>query len=154
MKKVYETVSELLLPAAVFLAVMAILAGAAVFNRIGKRMEVPGEDYALMGDTQAVQSLCERESPKIWCAGKKRWNAGEVISVSEVFASADAEGNGLEVTVVDITDQDGISEAGCYQEETGQAVFPVRGVYTFSLLAMDGERKRSIERISLLVDGK
>ena len=39
MKKVFEAAADMVLPAVVFLAIVLILVGAALFDRIGKRME-------------------------------------------------------------------------------------------------------------------
>lgn len=154
MKKVYQAVSEMILPGIVFAAVMSILVGAALFARIGGRMETEAEDYSRMADTQAVQALCERELPVIRCVGRKRWDDGESIFVPEVFAASDAEGNNIEVAVIDITDQNGNSAMGCYSKETKEAVFSARGVYTFLISATDGQQKRSTGRFSILVDRK
>ncbi len=152
MHKVYQVMSDIILPGTVFLAVLAILVGAALLSGIGKRMEAPQEDFSQMADVQAVESLCERELPDIRCVQKKRWDAGEHILVPQVFTAADADGNKIEVSVLDITDQDGASAMGFYKKENGLAVFPKRGVYTFLLAAEDGEQKRCTKWISLLVD--
>lgn len=154
MKKLYQAVSEMIIPGIVFAAVVSILVGAALFARIGGRMQTEGEDFSQMADTQAVQALCERELPVIQCVGKKRWDAGECILVREVFKAIDMDGNIIEPVVLDIIDQDGDSAMGCYNKETGQAIFPARGVYTFLLSATDEQRKRSTGRISLLVDSR
>lgn len=142
----------MILPAAVLSAVLAILAGTAIFSRIGERMEVQGENYALAEDARTVQSLCGTKEPQIQYVGKKIWSVGEGITVPEAFVAAGADGSKAEVTVLDIIDQDGASVLECYRKETGQAVFPDRGVYTFSLRAMDAQRKRGYKKVSLLVD--
>lgn len=154
MKRALEEVSDMVLPAVVFLAIASIIIGSTIFNRIGKRMESQREDFSQMSDSQTVQALCGREAPIIQCIGKKRWDIGENILVAEVFAAVDAEGNKVDVTVLDITDQDGTSAMEFFQKDSGQAVFSKRGVYTFSLVAMDGQRKRGMGRFSILVDGK
>ena len=154
MKKVYQAVSEMVLPAIVFSAVVSILVGAALFARIGGRMETAGEDFSQMADAQTVQALCERELPIIQCVGKKRWEAGECILVREVFTALDMDGNFIEPVVLDIIDQDGESAMECYNKEIGQVKFPARGIYTFLLSATDDQRKRSAVKISLLVDGR
>lgn len=154
MKEVFEAVPDMVLPAVVFLAIVSILVGAALFDKIGKRMESEGEDFTRMSDSQAVQDLCERESPLIQCIGKKRWDVGEKIAVAKIFAAADAEGNSVDVMVLDITDQDGFSVIESYQKDTGHAVFSRRGVYTFSLAAMDGQRKRGTGKFAVLIDGE
>lgn len=154
MKKVFEAVPDMILPAVVFLAVVSILVGAALFGKIGERMESQGENFSHMTDSKTIQALCEREAPIIQCIGKKRWNAGEKIPVAEVFAAADTDGNKVDIAVLDITDQDGVSVIEDYQKDSGQAVFSRRGVYTFSLAAIDEQRKRGTGRFSILVDGK
>lgn len=154
MKKVFETVSAMVLPAVVFLAIVSILVGAALFGKIGERMDIQGEDFSQMPDSQTIQDLCEREIPVIQCVGKKRWAVGESIPVAQIFAAADAEGNKADIAVLDITDQNGDSAMEYYQKDTGQAVFSARGVYTFSLAAIDGQRKRGTGRFSVVVDGR
>jgi len=154
MKKVYQAVSEMVLPAIVFSAVVSILVGAALFARIGGRMETAGEDFSQMADAQTVQALCERELPIIQCVGKKRCETGECILVREVFTALDMDGNFIEPVVLDIIDQDGESAMECYNKEIGQVIFPARGIYTFLLSATDEQRKRSAVKISLLVDGR
>lgn len=152
MKKVYQVMSDMILPSIVFAAVVSILIGTALFARIGGRMDTGGEDFSRMADTETIEGLCERELPLIKCVGKKRWDVGECIMMSEVFAGADTEGNHVELVVLDITDQNGASVMECYNKETGQAIFSARGVYTFLLSATDRQQKRSTGMISLLVD--
>ncbi len=152
MKKINETVLNLILPAVVFLGVMAILAEGALVGKIGKRMDVQREDFSQMEDARTVEELCERNEPTIQCVGKKLWRVGEVLSIPAVFKARDAEGGNLNITVEDIINQDGASVMECYQEQTNQAVFARRGVYTFSLIAMDKQRKICKQMISVLVD--
>lgn len=152
MKKIYETVSDMILPAIVFLAIMAILAGSSLFHKIGKRMEVQGKEFQQMEDVKAVQAVCERDAPEIQCIGKKLWDVGQAIPVSGIFEALDAEGNKIDIQVTDIRYQDGSSAMECYRKDTGQAVFLRRGMYTFSLAATDGQRKNNEKKISILVD--
>lgn len=154
MKKVYGTIADIILPAVVLAGVIAIFVGASLFGTIGKRMEVQGEDFSMMEDSQAVQVLCDRDEPVIRCVGKKLWDVGEILSVSGNFSAVDAEGGEIAASVLDIINQDGISVMECYQKESGQAVFTQRGVYTFLLEAMDGEQKKTTKRFSILVDGR
>lgn len=152
MKEINETVLQMILPAIVFLGVMAILAGGVIFGKIGKRMDVQGEDFSQMEDTRVVKELCERGEPTIRCDGKKLWGVGEILFIPAVFTAKDTEGGNIDITVADIINQDGASVMECYQEQTNQAVFSRRGIYTFSLTAMDGQRKICKEMISVLVD--
>lgn len=152
MKRINEMVLNMILPAIVFLGVMTILVGGAMFSKIGKRMEVRGEDFSQMEDTRMMEVLCQRDEPTIQYVAKKRWSVGETLSIPAVFAAKDAEGDEIEITVTDIINQDGISVMECYQEQTNQVVFSRRGIYTFSLVAIDGQRKVCMEKISVLVD--
>lgn len=154
MKKIFNAMSDLVLPAVVFLAVAAILTGVSLFYKIGKRIEVKEEDFSQMQDRSIMQMLCEREAPTIRCVGKKLWNIGEILTVSAVFAAEDAEAGQVEVSVLDITNQDGDSVMECYRKDLGQVIFLQRGVYTFSLAAMDGQRKTGTEEISIIVDAR
>lgn len=154
MKNIYRTISDVILPAVVFAALMAILIGASLFGKIGKRMEVSGEDFSVMEDSQEVQRLCHREEPVIQCVGKKLWNVGECISVTEIFTAVDAEDKAVDVIVRDITNQEGVSVMECYRSESRQASFAQRGVYTFLLEAVDAEQKAGRKRFSILVDNR
>lgn len=154
MKKIYGAISDIMLPAVVFAALIAIFMGVSLFGEIGKRMEVYEEDFSMMEDSQAVQTLCNREEPVIQCVGKKLWSAGECIPVTGVFTAADEEGRAVDVAVLDITNQEGISVMECYRKDSGQAVFVRRGVYTFLLEAVDAEQKRGRKSISILVDSR
>ncbi len=154
MEKIYEAVSDMILPGVVFAALAAIFIAISLFGRIGKRMETESEDFSCMADTQAVEAVCEREAPRIQCTGKKVWNTGEAIMTDHLFSAADAEGGELDVLIADITDHKGGSVLHCYQENAKQAVFHQSGVYTFSLKAMDREQKISTEKISIIVDDR
>ncbi len=154
MKKLYEAVSDMILPGIVFVAVTAILTGAAVFGKIGNSMKADGDDFSHMADTQAVEAVCGRQEPRIQCIGKKVWKAGESVSIYNVFSAADENGSSLKLMVSDIISENGDSVLNCYHESTGQAVFPKRGAYTFCLETMDSERKISKERMLILVDDR
>lgn len=154
MKKTFGTVFDIILPAVVFAAVIAIFAGASLFGKIGKRMEVPGENFAVMKDSQAVQVLCNRDEPVIQCIGKKLWSVGETISISGIFAAVDAEGEEVDLAVLDITNQEGISVMECYKKDSGQVVFVQRGIYTFLLEATDKEQKKATKRSAILIDSR
>lgn len=152
MKRINEAVLNMIFPAIVFLGVMAILVGGAMFSKIGKRMEVQEENFSQMEDTRMLEMLCQRDEPTIRYIAKKRWSVGETLSVPAAFAAKDAEGNEIKITVTDIINQDGISVMEWYQEQADQVVFSRRGIYTFSLAATDGQRKVCKEKISVLVD--
>lgn len=154
MNKIYGTISDIILPAVVFAALTAILAGASLFAGIGKRMEVSGEDFSVMEDSQSVQRLCDRQEPVIQCVGKKLWKPGETLPVNGIFTAVDAEGRPVDVAVLDITDQEGASVMECYRSESRQAAFTQKGVYTFLLEAVDAEQKRGRKRISMLIDNR
>lgn len=152
MKKVYETAADMILSGIVFAALIAIILGAALFEKAGRRMKVESEDFSVMKDTLAVEAVCQRKTPSIRCAGKKVWELGEPVFVRQAFAAEDAEGNSLAVRVLDIINHEGTSVLECYQKETDVATFSQRGVYTFSLKAVDQERKSKVEQITILVD--
>ena len=152
MNRVFQELSGWIVTVLVFAALTVILAGGSLLERIGQRLEVQGEDFSRMADSEAVAAVCERKEPVIHFIGKRVWEAGESISVSQVFEAVDAEGTKLDLTVLDITDQEGNSVIGCYREGMQQAIFLERGVYTFLLKAIDRERKSCTEKISILID--
>lgn len=152
MDKLFRELSGWIVTALVFAAVTVILVGSSLLEKVGRRMEVQGEDFSHMSDCEAVASVCERKEPMICCIGKRVWETGENISVSQIFEAIDAEGTKLEITVMDITDQEGNSVIGCYREDVQQAVFFEQGIYTFLLKAMDKERKSCTEKRCILID--
>lgn len=152
MNKVFRELSGWLVAALVFAAVAAILTGGSLLENVGRRMEVQEEDFSSMADSKAVAAVCERKEPIIRCIGEKIWSAGENISISQVFEAEDAEGRELEITVIDITDQEGNSVINCYREDIQQAVFWEKGIYTFLLKAIDKERKTCTEKMPILID--
>lgn len=154
MKKIFGTMSDMVLPAVVFIAITAVIAGAALFSKAGQRMDVEGEDFSDSADTGTMEDICEREAPVITYTGKKVWNTGEVILTDNVFRAEDADGSSVEVEVMDITDRDGNSVMDCFRETDKSAVFGEKGVYSFRLSAMDSERKNTTKRISLVVDDR
>ncbi len=154
MKRIFGTISDLILPAIIFAAVMAFLVSASFLGRIGKRMEGKTEDFSDMADTAAIGVLCEREEPQIRCVGKRVWNVGEILSIPEIFHAVDTDGGNLSVTVANIIDQNGDSVMDCYHKQKQEAVFSKKGAYTFFLMAMDKERKSGTEIVSVLVDGR
>lgn len=152
MNKVFQELSGWVVTAIAFAAITAILTGGSLLERVGRRMEIQGEDFSHMADSEAVAAVCEREEPVIRCIGKKVWAVGESISVSQVFEAIDTEGTKLDIAVHDITDYRGNSVIGCYRDDIQQAVFWERGVYTFLLKAIDRERKSCTEKMSILID--
>lgn len=154
MKKIYESMSDMILPAVVFIGIIAIIAGAALLTKTGQRMDVEGEDFSGSADTGAIADICEREAPTITYTGKKVWNTGETILIASVFQAEDTDGDPVEVEVKDITGQDGNSAMDCFQETDKSVVFAEKGVYSFRLTAMDAERKSCTKRISIVVDSR
>ena len=154
MEKVYEIVSDMILPGFVFALLAVIFIVISPLGKIGERVDGAGEDFSNMADTQAVEAVCNRVAPQIERIGKKVWKPGELIMITDLFAAADAEGRKLDFLVTDITDQNGGSALNCYQESGKQAVFQQSGVYTFCLKTMDRERKISTEQFAILVDDR
>lgn len=154
MKKLYESVSDMIFPGIVCTAVTSIFIGTALFGRIGDRMAVESENFSHMADTQALEAVCKRKAPVIQCAEKRVWRPGESILISRLYSAVDEEGKNLQCVVSDIKNQNGDSVMDCFQESTGQAVFVQRGVYTFYLKTMDKERKISEETMVILVDDR
>lgn len=152
MNRVFQELSGWIVTAIVFAALTVILAGGSLLERVGQRLEVQGEDFSRMADSEAVAAVCERKEPRIRCIGKRVRQTGESISVSQMFEAVDTQGTKLELTVMDIFDQEGNSVIGCYREDLQQAVFWERGIYTFWLKTMDKERKSCTEKISILID--
>lgn len=152
MKKVFEMVSDMILPGIIFISIVAILTGGALLSKAGQRMDVEKEDFSNSKDTGAVADVCAREEPTITCVGKKNWNIGEAIRINDVFQAVDTEGNPLTVKLADITDESGNSVMGSYQEATQTAAFSHEGIYTFHLKAIDSERKTTEAKFSFAVD--
>ncbi len=154
MKKIFEAMSGMILPAVAFAAIAAILTGSAMLSKMGQRMDTKAENFLNYADTSAVAGVCERKAPEIIYTGKKVWSAGEPILIGDVFLAKDAEGNHVPVEVEDITNKDGHSAMENYQEAGNKAVFQDRGVYTFHVSALDNERKTGRRQTSIVVDGR
>lgn len=154
MKKIFEMVSDMILPGIIFVSIIAVITGGALLSKAGQRMDVEKEDFSNSKDTGAVADICAREGPAITCVGKKNWNTGEVLHINTVFWATDKDGNLLTVKAVDITDETGNSVMDSYQASTRTAVFSRRGVYTFHLSTMDSERKKAEAKFSVTVDGR
>lgn len=154
MKKLYGAISDIIMPGIAFAAIVAILAGGALLQKTGQRMDVDAEDFSGYADTEAVDAACRREGPSISCTGKKIWGAGEPIPIDSLFLSTDMEGNRIQTDVTGITDEDGNSAMDSYQEASRTALFKDRGVYTFHLSALDSERKETLKKVSIVVDGR
>lgn len=152
MNSVFQELSRWIVTAIVFAALTVILTGGSLLEKIGQRLEVQGEDFSRMADSEAVAAVCERKEPVIHFIGKRVWETGESISMSQVFEAVDAEGTKLEITVLDITDQEGNCVIDYYREDMQQAIFLERGIYTFLLKAIDRERKTCTEKMSILID--
>lgn len=152
MKKIFETVSDMIVPGIIFAALVASITAGALLTRTGQRMEAPKQSFSGSADTAATEAACEREEPTILCIGKKNWKTGQTISAGSVFLATDAEGNALAVKVHDITDADGNSAIGCYQKTSHTATFTRSGIYTFHLKAIDSERKTAEASFSIAVD--
>lgn len=154
MKKVFEMVSDMIIPGIIFVSIVAVVTGGALFSKVGQRMEAEKEDFSNSADTGAVENICARKEPTITCTGKRIWKKGEIIRINNVFQAADAEGQALTVKVKDIIDESGTSVIGQYQASSHTASFSSRGVYTFHLKAMDSERKTAEMKISFTVDNR
>lgn len=152
MNRVFQELSGWIVTAIVFAALTVILTGGSLLEKIGQCLEVQGEDFSRMADSEAVAAVCKRKEPVIHFIGKRVWEAGESISMYQVFEAVDAEGAKLEIIVLDITDQEGNCVIDCYREDMQQAIFLERGVYTFLLKAIDRERKTCTEKMSILID--
>lgn len=154
MKKVFETMSDMIIPGLIFVSIVVVIAGGALFTRVGQRMDVEGDDFSNCIDTGAVENVCAREQPTIKCVGKKNWGVGETIQIDSIFLATDTEGNQISVRLKDITDETGTSVMDRYKESDKTASFQRRGIYTFHLSAIDGERKEAAIKTALVVDGR
>lgn len=154
MKKVYENISDMLIPGIIFIFIMAILTGATLFSKLGERMQEETESFSDCADTKETEKICNRTEPQIAYAGRKIWNTGEVISIKDTFPAKDAEGNPLDVEVREITDVEGNDVTDSYRATEHTAVFSHRGIYTFRIHTMDRERKTAAKKFSLVVDGR
>ncbi len=154
MKKIYETVADMVFPGMIFTGLMVVFVGVSLFGNLGKRMKAEKEDFSHMADSLAMEVVCNRKEPVIQCIGEKVWRIEETVDISEVFLAKDEEGTCLKIKVLDIKDQDGNNAMDCYHKEKQQAVFSQRGIYTFSLEAMDRERKIGKKHISIVVDDR
>ena len=54
MKKVYETAADMILSGIVFAALIAIILGAALLDKAGRRMKVESEDFSVMEESMGA----------------------------------------------------------------------------------------------------
>ena len=152
MRKVFESISDFILPAVVFIAITAILTGTALFSKMGQRMQEEKEDFSNFQDAGAIKEICEREEPVIVYTGKKVFQTGESISVGTLFTAT--EGSGISVEVEEITNEAGEDVMGNYDENIKTVSFSQRGIYTFTIYTMDHERKAASRKFSIAVDSR
>lgn len=154
MKKILEMTSDMIIPAIIFVSIIAVIAGGALLTKAGQRMDAEKQEYTNCIDTGAVDGICARNEPTITCIGRKNWKTGEAIRIDSVFRAKDEEGRTLTIKVQDITDETGNSAMDRYQETSRTATFSRRGIYTLRLIAMDSERKTATASFSLAVDDR
>lgn len=154
MKKIFESVSDIVIPCIIFASIAAILVEGSLLSKAGKRMDVEKQNFTDCKDTKAIENLCAREKPTITCIGKKIWETRETIHINHVFQAIDAEGQALSLKVKDITDESGASVMDRYHAASQTASFTDTGIYTFHLKTMDRERKTATMRFSFVIDNR
>lgn len=155
MKIMMETTAGLILSGIVLVAVIFLFTGTEqpLLRQIGQRMQTETTDYSAYQDKQILYEACQREAPKIWYKQEIHWKAGEQIAVGQAFGARDADGNSTELKVEDIVDVHGNSLIDQYQKEDATISLSA-GSYIFTLKAIDSQKKVTVERIALVVDGK
>lgn len=154
MKKIFDMVSDMIVPGIIFTALVASITAGALLTKTGQRMEAPKQSFSGSADTAATEESCAREAPVIACTGKTNWKTGETIHVDSIFSATDAEGNTLAVKVRDITDAEGNSAMDSYEKTGNTASFSRSGIYTFRLKAIDSERKTAEAAFPVAIDSR
>lgn len=152
MKTIFENIKDMILPAVVFIAVFGLLI-AFVFPAIKGNMENGDtKDYSEYQDASAYKAAAERTAPVISYDVQKIWKAGDDILINDAFNVVDADGNGLDLKVLEIKDAAGADLTDTYDTVGKKVAFAKAGSYYFSLSAIDSEKKKTTKTIALVVD--
>lgn len=152
MRVFMEQYAEMLIAAFTGMVLAGMIAVSGMLPMIGKRVEVPSENYREYQEYKKLQELCIRKKPIIRCRQEKSWKAGEWIPIEEVFEGIDSQGNAVPVKVLEVRTRDGNSISGVYQKEQHAVRFLQGGIYIFEVQVQDSEKKITVERIALSVD--
>lgn len=153
MKEIFENIKDMVLPAVVVIGVFLIIMNVA-FPKIKEHIENGSveRDYSSYQDSATFKTIAERQSPSIRYNNEECWKANAEILISQAFLAKDADGNDLNIKVLEIKDIAGNDVTGNYQEDRKVAVFPSAGNYFFKLKIIDAEKKVTTETIALIVD--
>ncbi len=154
MKQVYREMAGIFLSGIVLAFALAFAMGSALLPKLGKGMDIPGTDYGEYQDFAQTKAVCKRRQPKIVRKGSFRCEEGDEILLANMFEGIDAEGNDLGIEVMDVLDEGGISQIKCYHRGGHKLVGLRQGAYLLELRAVDWERKATVKRFALLVEGK
>lgn len=152
MKNGLEEYGEILVGGIVAVMILVLLFSAGLLSVIGNRTQLQKKDYKNYQDFKVFSELCQREAPTIFYNEEKKWYAGDMISIEEIFSGKDTDGEILSVQVQKITDKLGNNQMEMYQEKTGKITFAEAGVYVFQLKVQDKEKRCTVEEIEVPVD--
>lgn len=152
MKNGLEEYGEILVGGIVAVMILVLLFSAGLLSVIGNRTQLQKKDYKNYQDFKVFSELCQREAPTILYNEEKKWYAGDMISIEEIFSGKDTDGEILSVQVQKVTDKLGNNQMEMYQEKTGEITFEKAGVYVFQLKVQDKEKRCTVEEIEVPVD--
>lgn len=153
MKVIFENMKNMILPTIVVIGIFVLLMTVA-FPAIKHQSESNQNTrkYSDYQDCTVYQNVSQREAPVITYDSQKIWKVGNTIPIGQAFQAKDADGNVVELRVMNIEDVTGISMMDKYEENGKTAVFDTAGSYYFRLKAVDQEKKTTIKTIALVVD--
>lgn len=153
MGQAYKEMARIILAGMAAAVLLAFAAGSVLLPGLGEQMDVPGVEYAAYQDFTQTMDVCGRKAPEIIRKGPWKWDAGEEISISQVFSGVDVEGNTVDVEVAGLLDEEKNSRMEFYQKEGNRLIISEKGAYILELRAVDREYKEAVKRFALLVGG-
>lgn len=144
--------SDLILSGIVCAMLLGILAGTALLPRLGEQMKTEQENYFQYQDAAQMKVICDRKPPELVRKGADVWDPGEEVLINQVFEAVDAEGDQLDIQVLDIQDASGNSRMEWYDKAGHKAVFLKKGTYTLKLRTADDQQKPTVRKFMLLID--
>ena len=122
---------------AVFLGVSDAYGHRGLLQIMGSDMPDEKVDYSSYQDYTVMTAEAGKGSPQIRCLQNSHAVTNTEYSITELVNAADGTGTMLEVKVVKITDTPGNDVSFIYDRTAERLIFPVCGLYTFELCAVD-----------------
>lgn len=158
MEQIIRTYGKFLLEAAVFAAVLLLLAAGitdgegnrGIFRIVGAQIQ-EGEYVSHRGDVDCYESESKKAVPAIRYTAGGALNTGSYATDS-ILQAVDYSGAGLAVHISSICDPGGTEQIGSYPQNVTQIHFARRGIYTVTASATDAWNRKSVCTIRIPVN--